>query len=331
MKTLVIVFASMLLIMAACESTTGPSPQPNPAGTVIAWFNGIAGTIDLYYPGCDSLISPAYTTGVSPNYLLYLGDDLLAVVNSLSPDVRVFDLSSSGGILHEITFPPGSNPWAMAYGYDNIWVTLTASHQIATISTEDWTLGGAVEVPDNPSGIAIAGGSVFVSHGFWPEAGSPGGVTVLDAVTLEQTGWIDTGVNTTELWFCEETGMIHALSTTYSGDGAVSIINPVNALLLAQVQTGGAPASPIRLGSSFACCDGFGETIFYYDEAGTLTGTWVPVDSIAIGGIAVSGDTLYITSFAEDLVQRALWQPKTLLAPITAGDGPQGVISVDRE
>jgi hypothetical protein len=331
LKSAAIMLAFLLLIIMACDSTTSPGSQPNPAGTVIAWFNGNSDTIDLYFPGCDSLVNNAYITGNTPNDLLDLGSDMLAVVNSLSSNLQIFDLSASGAVTYEIVFPPGSNPWAMTYGYDNIWVTLLMSHQVATVSTEDWTLGGAIEVSDNPSGIAIASGSIFVSHGNFPVTSSPGGVTVLDAVTLDQTGWIDTGVNTTELWYCEETGMIHAFSTTYVDDGVVSIIDPVNATLFAQVQTGGDPHSPVRLGSSFACCDGFGSTIFFYSESGTLQSTWDPDASAALMGLAVSGDTLYMTDFTGDKVNRALWLQQDLLDPVTAGDGPQGIISIDRE
>jgi len=330
LKRIIFAIAAAIVLNTACDDTTGPSPQPNPDGTVIAWFNGFASTIDLYYPGCDSLVSTAYVTGNVPNDLLYLGSDMLAVVNSSSATLQVVDISVSGSLLHEIVFPGGSSPWAMAYGYDNIWVSLSNSHQIATVSTEDWTLGGAVEVPDNPTGMAVTAGTIFVSHANFPVATSPGGVTALDAVTLNELGWIDTGENTTELWYCAETGKVHAFSTTYSDDGVVSIIDPVTATISAQVQTGGSPISPVRLGSSFACCDAWGSSIFFYSESGTLLSTWVPNSSITMAGLAVSGDTLYMTDFGGDMVHRALWQSQYLLSPIAAGDGPQGIIDVER-
>jgi hypothetical protein len=330
LKKIIIVMAFLLIAITACDSTTGPSPQPNPDGTVIAWFNGLANTIDLYYPGCDSLVSTAYVTGNVPNDLLYLGSDRLAVVNSGSATLSVVDVSVSGSLLHEIFFPGGSNPWAMAYGYDNIWVSLLQNDQIVTVSTEDWTLGGAVDVPANPSGMAVAAGAIFVSHANWPDGSSPGGVTALDAVTLNELGWIDTGVNTTWLRYFPETGMIHAVSSTSTDPGVVSIIDPVTATISAQVQTGGSPVSPVRVGSSFACCDAWGSSIFFYSESGSLISTWVPDSSITLAGLAVSGDTLYMTDFAGDKVYRALWQSQIMLSPLTAGDGPQGIIDVER-
>ena len=330
MKTPALLVA-LVLAAAACETTTGPSSQPNPAGTVIAWFDGLAGTVDLYYPGCDSLVSPAYTAGSAPNDILFLGDDMLAVLNSLTPSLQVFDLSSSGTLLHEVELPQGSNPWAMAYGYEGIWITLLASHQVVEVSTDDWTIAGSVDVPDNPSGIAIAAGRIYVSHADWPVSSSPGGVTVLNAVTLEQEGWIDTGVNTSDLWYCTGTGSLHAMSTTYTGDGTVTIIDPLSCSIQAQVLTVGPPASPVKLGTGWACCESFGDTVYFYGYTGTPTAAWVPVESASLGGMAVSGDTLYMTDFGGDTVIRAFWETQSLIDPLPAGDGPQGMEAVARE
>ena len=331
MKRIFVAIAVAALLSAACDDTTGPGSQPNPDGKVIAWFNGLANTIDLYYPGSDSLVSTAFVTGNVPNDLLYLGSDMLAVVNSTSSTLQIVDIAVSGSLLQEITFPGGSNPWAMAYGYDNIWVSLLQKDQIVTVSTEDWTLGGAVDVPANPSGMAVAAGTIFVSHANWPDGTSPGGVTALDAITLDELGWIDTGVNTAWLSYFPETGHIHAFSSVSGADGVVSIIDPVTATISAQVQTGGNPQSPVRVGSSFACCDAWGSSIFFYSESGALISTWVPDSSMtSLAGLAVSGDTLYMTDFSGDLVHRALWQSQTLLTPLTAGNGPQGIIDVER-
>ncbi len=328
--TVITCIAIVSIMATSCNTPAEPSTEPTPDGLVIAWFNGLGNTIDLYFPESDSLVSTAYVTGNAPNGLLYLGSDKLAVLSSLSSTLQVVDLSVSGSILHEINFPGGSNPWAMAYGYDNIWVTLLLTGQIATVSTETWTLGGAVDVPDYPYGIALAAGNIFVSHGdYYPDT-TPGGVTVIDAVTLKETGWIDTGQNTTELWYCTQTGNIHAFSSTFTDDGVISIIDPGTATISAQVQTGGNPHSPIRLGSSFACCDSWGSSIFFYNESGALQSTWTPDSSITITGLAVCGDTFYMTDFGEDKVYMALWQFHTLMGSLPAGDGPQGIVLVER-
>ncbi len=320
----------IILAAAACNSPAGPETGSTPEGSVIAWFNGLGNTVDLYFPESDSLVSTAYVTGTAPNDLLYLGSNRLAVLSSLSSILQVVDLSVSGSILHEIAFPAGSNPYSMACGNEIVWVTLLLTGQIAAVSAETWTPVETVDVPDYPYGIALAAGSIFVSHGdFYPNT-TPGGVTVIDAVTLNETGWIDTGQNTAELWRCDETGNIHAFSYTYSDDGVVSIIDPSTATITAQVNTGGAPFSPVRTGSSFACCDGFGSSVFFYDESGALLSTWVPDSTMVLAGLAASGDTLYMTDFNSDMVYIADWTSKTILDSLPAGDGPQGIIAVNR-
>lgn len=327
--TVISCIVTISIIAASCNSPVEPNPLSTPGGTVVAWFNGLANTVDLYFPESDLLISTAYITGNAPNDMLYLGSDKLAVLSSLSSILQVFDLSVSGSLLHEVAFPGGSNPWAMAYDNDNIWVTLLLTDRIISVSTETWTLGETVNVPEYPYGIAVARGSIFVSHGDFPPYTTPGGVTVIDALTLKETGWIDTGQNTIELWYCSETGNIHAFSSTYTDDaddGVVSIIDPVTATIKAQVNTGGTPHSPVRVGSSFACCDGFGSSVFFYDETGSLLSTWVPDSSITLMGLAVSGDTLYMTDFAGDEVYIADWTSKVMLDSLSAGDGPQGII-----
>lgn len=322
--------ALILFLAISCNSPVEPDTGTNPSGNVVAWFNGLSNTVDLYFPESDLLVSTAYITGNAPNDLLYLGSDKMAVLSSLSSVLHVVDLSVSGSLLHEINFPGGSNPWAMANDNDNIWVTFLLTGKIAAVSTDSWALGETVDVNDYPYGIAIASGSIFISHGDYTEPNPPGGVTVLDAVTLEETGWIDTGQNTIDLWYCSETDNIHAFSYTYTDDGVVSIIDPATATISSQVITGGCPQSPVRLGNSFACCDGFGSSIFFYDESGTLLSTWIPDSSITLAGIAVSGDTLYMTDFDRDRVYRALWQSQVLLGSLTAGDGPQGIIAIKR-
>ena len=318
-------------ILISCNSPVEPASGNTPGGRVIAWFNGLGSTVDLYFPGDDSLVSSAYITGDAPNDILYLGSDRMALLSSLSSVLQIVDLSVSGSILREVSFPPGSNPWAITFNNSTIWVTLLLSGQITSVSAEDWTVGNTLDVPEYPYGIEVAGGSIFVSHGDYYPNTTPGGVTVIDAATLQNTGWIDTGANTTELWYCAETGKIHAFSSTYgSNDGVVSIIDPATATVSARIQTGGNPHSPCRTGNSFACCDAWGHSIFFYDESGALLSTWTPDSLLTLAGIAVDGDTLYMTDFNSDRVYIANISSKVILDSLKAGDGPQSIIKISR-
>ncbi len=123
---------------------------------------------------------------------------------------------------------------------------------------------------------------------------------------------------------------IQEINRNKFNDGVISIIDPVTATISAQVQTGGNPHSPVRVGGSFACCDSWGSSIFFYNESGSLQSTWIPDSSITMAGLAVCGDTFYMTDFAEDKVYMALWQFHTLSGSLSAGDGPQGIVSIER-
>ena len=319
-----------LALIFGCNSPAGPGSGSTPEGSLVAWVNGLGATVDLYFQGSDSLVSSAYITGDSPNDLLYLGDNRLAILSSLSSRLQVVDLSQAGSVIQDVQLPAGGNPWAMTHREGRIWITLTQMDALISVSTSTWSIEDSLEVRTFPYGVAAAEGRIFVSYGdFYPDT-TAGGVSVFDAETLQETGWLDTGRNTSELWFCEETGNVHAFATTYTDDGVISIIDPSSASIISQVLTGGAPMSPVKLKNGFACCDGWGTSIFFYDETGAVSSTWNPDTSLTLAGMCVLGDTLYMTDFNGDRVLRGLWATQTLLSSLQGGDGPQMMISVER-
>ncbi len=328
LKVLTLTGIALILFLAvSCNSPVEPDPGTNPSGNVVAWFNGLSYTIDLYFPESDLLVATAYITGEVPNDILSHEDGYIAVLNSTSANVQVFDLKSTGGELFHIDLPAGSNPYTMSWDGDNLWVTLLLNSQIARV---DLTQGGTVtlfDVPEYPSGIASTGTLVLVGHGYY-ESGT-GGITILDAVSGVMIGTLDTPENTWCLKYFSETGLVHAMSTTYNGDGMISIINPANNTILSQIAIGESPGKPVQVGSYFASGDGWlSEEVFFYNETGTLLDTWnTGFNAI---GLAVSGDTLYITDFGVDKVYIANWSSKTLLDSLSAGNGPQGIIVADR-
>ncbi len=320
--------ALVLFLAVSCNSPVEPDPGTNPSGNVVAWFNGTGYTVDLYFPESDSLVTSAYITGEVPNDILSHEDGYIAVLNSISANVQVFDIESTGGELFHIVFPAGSNPYTMSWDGNHLWVTLLMSSQIARV---DLTPGGTVtlfDVPEYPSGIISTGTRVLVGHGYYL-TGS-GGITVLDASTGNVIDSVSTPENTHVLSYFSSTGLVHAMSTTYNGDGVISIVDPVNSIVLTQIATGGSPGKPVQVGSYFASGDGWGsDAIFFYNEAGALLDTWNT--GINATGLAVSGDTLYITDFGADKVYIADWNAKALLDTLEAGaSGPQGIVMVER-
>lgn len=328
-KAIMICVALAISALAACNnSPAGPDTEPTPPGNVIAWFNGIGYTVDLYFPESDSLVTNAYITGEFPNDILSPEDGIIAVLNSGPANVQVFDLDSTGGELFHLDFPAGSNPYTMSWDEEHLWVTLLLSSQIARV---DLTQGGTVtliDVPEYPRGIASTGTYVLVGHGYYMTGA--GGITILDAVTGTVVGTVDTPENTWCLKYFPETGLVHAMSTTYSGDGMISLVDPASGTILAQIAAGESPGKPVQVGSYFASGDGWmSDAIFFYNEAGTLLDIWNT--GVNATGLAVSGDTLYITDFGADMVYIADWESRTMLDTLQAGSsGPMGIVAANR-
>ncbi len=317
------------LIAVSCNSPAEPSTEPTPGGLVVAWFNGLGNTVDLYFPQSDSLVTTAYITDEMPNDIISHEKDRIAVLNSTSSTVQVFDVNSTGGELFHIDLPIGSNPYEMSWDGNHLWVTLLMTSQVAKV---DLSSGGSVSIIDvkaNPTSIASTGSYILVGHGTWPDTSVTGGITVLDASSGSVIDSIITNDNVTYMRYFSETGMVHAVTSTYM-DGVISIIDPSSMGILAQVNTGGSPVYPVEAGSGFITGDGWmSGNLYFYDENGSLNDTW-NTGLTSAWGVACSGDTLYITDFNEDMVYIADWTTKVMLDSLAAGDGPQGIISVER-
>lgn len=324
MKKHAVIPAIILATISGCGSTTGPSdPGTGPA---VAWFDGLGWTVDIYYPRDSTLSLGAFVTGEAPNDMLLLDDGQLAVVNSTSCSVSFFDPSQPGASTGEVFLDAESNPYSACTDGDRLYVTGLLSASVFVIDLDSLAVTDEFEGLPNASGIAVASGRLFVSCANYPVAGCFGTI-VMDPMTGEISDTLATPENTHLLRFFPETGMIHALSTTYDDDGTITIIDPSIPAVTATVTTGGTPGLPCRLGDKFFAGDGWSSTsIFVYDETSGLIET--EDAGFGISGIAAMGDTLYMTAFASDIVlvmDAATWTP---LDTLQAGDGPQGILII---
>jgi hypothetical protein len=320
------------LVAVSCNSPVEPNQEPTPGGLVVAWFNGLGNTIDLYFPESDSLVTGAYITGDIPNDIISYEKDRIAVLNSLSSTVQVFDVRSTGGELFHIALPAGSNPYQMSWDGNHLWVTLLLTSQVAKV---DLSSGGSVSIIDvkaNPTSIASTGSRVFVGHGSsYPDPSVTGGITVLDASTGYLVDSIDTPDNVNFMRYFSETDLVHAMTSTYAAnDGVISIVDPISMQILSQVNTGGSPGFPVEAGSGYAAGDGWSSgSIYFYNGAGVLADTW-DTGAASTCGLACSGDTVYITEFNNNMVYMADWNNKVMLDSLASGTGPQGIVAVER-
>jgi len=319
----------LLLLPAACNNPVEPDPQPTPPGPAVAWFNGLGYTVDLYFPESDSLVGGAYVTGAVPSDIVSLGDGRFAVLSSQDACLRVFDADLTGGELFTIDLPAGSNPYSMSWDGTHVWITLLLTGQVARVLPTEGATPTLYETGGNPTSIASDGEVVLVGHGNYPDPAVTGGVLVLDAATGVELDSIATPDNVTSMRYFEETGMVHAVTSTYTGDGLISIVDAGSLEIVAQIPTGGSPGAPVRAGSYFASGDGFfSDAVFVYSESGSLVSTWNTGASPV--GLAVRGDSMYIADFGADRVYLADWTTRTMLDTLASGDGPQGIAIVER-
>ncbi|PIE52068.1 hypothetical protein CSA37_08415 [Candidatus Fermentibacteria bacterium] len=325
MKRLLTAAVVLALVATGCRDASGPSSEQH-SGRAVIWFNGLSANADVWYYESDSLVGNAWVTGGAPNQIRELYDGRVAILSSLSADLIIFNSDTTGVIEDQILFENGSNP----YSFD-VEGTTGAAAKLLTSSVALFDLSegvtGSIETRVNPSGTEIFGNSLFISYANWPDASSPGGISVYPLSGGAETAWLNTGVNTH--WLKEQpTGMIHAYSTTYTDDGVISVVDPVNLTVVTQIQCGGAPGEAVYVNDEFLSPDGWGQggLICYTESGSAISRIELPVTPT---GLAISGDTLYVTSFAANKVYLFDVNGYTLFDSLScSGEGPQGIIAV---
>ncbi|MEA3266252.1 MAG: hypothetical protein U9P42_04845, partial [Candidatus Fermentibacteria bacterium] len=223
--------------------------------------------------------------------------------------------------------PSGSNPWSFAICDGVGYATLLLTDSIAVFDATSFQITGFISTSPNPSGIACFDRRLFTGHSNYPDASSAGGVSVINIDSGELVQWIDTGENTHWLKL-QPSGMIHCYSTTYQNDGKITVVNPTNLEIETVIQCGGAPGEGVQSGSFFLSPDGWGSGgMVKYTESGQFT----RIDlSVAPTNLAISGNTIYATSFGADMVYLLEADTYSLLDSLqSGGQGPQGIIAID--
>jgi len=316
------------LLAASCRDVAGPVEGNTPQGPFVVWFNGLSGNADAYFIASDSLITNAWSTGEAPNQIVELDNGQFAVLSSLSADLRVFSCNTTGVTEKTIQFPSGSNPYSFCVTGDIGYSALSLADSVAVFSIQSAEVTAMIHTRSNPSGVSYSCGMLFVGHANYPDASSPGGVSVINPVSGELIKWIDTGVNTHWLKL-QPSGMIHCYSTTYTDDGRVTVINPETLEITAVVPCGGAPGEAISLNSSYCLSpDGWGSGgLVRYTETGEFTKIDLP---FAATNLALLENTVYATSFGTAKVYMLDAETFSIVDSLQAGgEGPQGIIAVD--
>lgn len=311
--------ATAAALLSGCGDPAGPPGGANPSGDAILSINTMSNTVDLYYPESDSLVSQAYVTGSSPNDGILTEDGMLAVVCSLDDRVELFDLSESGPAQAGAQLPAGSNPYTIAGRNGMLYVTMLMGSGIAEIDPAEMAIRRYLDTAPYPSGIAASGGMLWVSHGFGTYD-SIGMVSVIDPASWEVTDTIATSQNAFEATSVEA-GHIHVLTTSYQGDGAVTLVDAYTGEVGGQIDLGATPSISARP-RAWACgwllaMDSAG--LLVYDETGvseTMEVGMPATDAVLHGGL------VYVASFPADAV--LVWDPAEgeAVDTLPAGSGP---------
>ena len=323
----IIVAVSLILAITSCRDVVGPVEGNTPGGPYVVWFNGLSANASVFFEESDSLITNAWTTGSAPNQILALGSNQFAILSSLSAEIRFYSGENTGTTIGSILLPEGSNPWSFAFLDGLGYATLLHSDSVAVFDTASLEITSMISSDPNPSGIACSGDRLYVGHSNWPESSSPGGVSVISLDSGELLNWIDTGVNTHWLKL-QPSGMLHCYSTTYQNDGTITAIDPVTLEIKTVIQCGGAPGEGVRSGDCFLSPDGWGNGgLVKYTESGDFSR--ISLDFAPIG-LAISGNTMYATSFGTHSVYLLDTATCQVIDSLQAGgEGPQGIIAVD--
>jgi len=312
----------------SCRNATGPAGGEGPGGIAVIWFNGLSATADAYFPDSDSLIIGAWSTGSSPNQIRPLDNGRFGILSSLSAELGIASVASTGQYTMNVLLPPGSNPYCFTTDGSSGYSTLLLKDSVSIFSIETGQLTGSFSTRSNPSGIEAFGNRIYVGFANWPDGTSPGGVSVYDGDTGAELGWFDTGENTHTLKL-QPTGRIHCYSTTYQDDGLITVIDVLDEpFQLCGIACGGAPGEAVYHDGEFLSPDGFGQGgLVRYSESGTFNRIDLPFSPTCL---AVSGDTLYATCFDRNMVYLLDPDDLTLIDSLEAGgEGPQGIVAVD--
>ena len=148
--------------------------------------------------------------------------------------------------------------WSLTPDGDRLFVTMPDKGRVAVIDTKRFEVVDSIDVGPSPSRIVLQpdGRRLWVAN---DAGGHSGGVTVIDAATLEVVGFVRTGAGRHEIAFSAAAGDGHAHQNTPTvsgngpslafvtneGDGTVSVIDVGDLGIHAQVRVGDRPNSVV--------------------------------------------------------------------------------------
>jgi hypothetical protein len=242
--------AAALFLAAGCADTNAPLPPPQ---EVLLAVNSTANTLSIVPVDAPASAVAVELGGTTPTPVgVSAHGDIALVPLGLDNAVAVVDLRSAA-VLRRIPLPANSGATGSAIVDDSI--AYVANPGINTVSQVNYRTGATADVPVGvfPQGMVFSRGKLFVLNGnlvnFAPAG--PSWLTVVDPVTNAVADGIDsiplTGEGNAGFGTVGGDGLIYVISAGQfgSGDGRLSVVDPVARTELASFSGFGSGASGV--------------------------------------------------------------------------------------
>ncbi len=208
------------------------------------------------------------TTGVQPMidinsyFVLALNED--ATISVIDPNVLI------GGVpdlyYTQIILPRPGGDWVQSFDRDRVFVSMPRADRVAVIDTKNFKLVDQVKTGPDPVRVALQPDERYLWAAYNAKRGE-GGVTVIDAVTLEVVADIKTGKGHHEIAFTDDDRI--ALVTNRDS-GTASVIDVGKREKIKDIAVGDVPISVVysELSKAFYVADGASGRVTVIDGAG---------------------------------------------------------------
>jgi YVTN family beta-propeller protein len=301
-------------------------------------LNGNSETLSRVNLETGAVVNHIVNTGPVPNQVEY-HEQFLYVVNSGSASLQIINPATNQTV-DEIQLPINSNPLNVAFEGSYAYVSGFLTASVYKIDLNSRAVVDTFAVGQSPSGMAVAGGRLYVANsGFNPANFSygQGSVSVIPLDLGVELARIIVSKNPQTVIVGPD-GLINVICTGNYAEvaGKIIFIDPVNLVPMDTIAIGGNPFWPVldQNGKCYVSAGGWAGngTVFCYDANSRqiIRGTGNPIN-IAIGAMGLAIDStgiLYCTAQQANVLSKFNNQGETM-ANYSVGSGPSSVTIID--
>jgi YVTN family beta-propeller protein len=301
-------------------------------------LNGLAETLSRIDLESGQVNNNIVTLGVVPNQVVY-GNDMLYVVNSLSPSLMIID-PSNNSIAAQVFMPMNSNLWNVAVDENYAYVTGLATNSVYVVDLDTRSITDTLSTGTSPEGVLVHDNRLYVTNtGFNPIDFSygQGSISVYDLSARTELSRINVGVNPQNLLVGPD-GMINVICTGdyVSHSGIVYFIDPWDLLAVDSLSLGGQPTMALgnSAGKVYVAAGGWSSDGYIYSYDGNthqaLHTDANPIEvDLGVMGLAIDSlGNLYAACQMADHVDK-ITEDGTIGAAYSVGDGPSSIAIID--